>query len=128
MASNRVTTERAPKPIGPYSQAVSSGGFLFVSGQVALDPETGGLVGATVGDQTEQVFKNVSAILEAAGVGLGDVVKATVFLTDLSRFDEMNKVYGRFLGENPPARSCVEVRRLPKDVAVEIEVIARHPR
>jgi len=119
-----VLTDRGPKPIGPYSQAVRTNGFLFVSGQIAIDPQTGEFVGAGITAQTERVLENVKGILEAAGSNLHHVVKTTVFLKDMNEFAEMNEVYARFFSIAPPARSTVQVARLPKDAAVEIEVIA----
>ena len=120
-----VLTDRGPKPIGPYSQAVRTNGFLFVSGQIAIDPQTGEfVVGAGITAQTERVLENVKGILEAAGSNLHHVVKTTVFLKDMNEFAEMNEVYARFFSIAPPARSTVQVARLPKDAAVEIEVIA----
>ncbi len=119
-----VLTDRGPKPIGPYSQAIRANGFLYVSGQVALDPKTGDLAGADVRQQTERVLQNVKGILEAAGVNLGHVVKTTVFLKDMNDFPAMNEVYGGYFKAAPPARSTVQVSRLPKDALVEIEVIA----
>jgi len=119
-----ILTDRGPKPIGPYSQAVRTNGFLFVSGQVALDPKSGQLVGADVRQQTERVLDNLKAILEAAGVSLSHVVKTTVFLKDMNDFAAMNEVYARYFTAAAPARSTVQVSRLPKDTLVEIEVIA----
>ena len=119
-----VATERAPRAIGPYSQAVRSGNFLFASGQIPIDPATGEFVAGGISEQTEQVMRNVSAILEAAGAGLEQVVKTTVFLADMEDFTAMNEVYGRFFGENPPARATVQAARLPRDARVEIEAIA----
>jgi 2-iminobutanoate/2-iminopropanoate deaminase len=119
-----VATERAPRAIGPYSQAVRSGQFLFASGQIPIDPATGEFVAGGIAEQTEQVMRNVSAILEAAGAGLQQVVKTTVFLADMDDFTAMNEVYGRFFGENPPARATVQAARLPRDARVEIEAIA----
>jgi len=119
-----VLTDRGPKPIGPYSQAIRANGFLYVSGQVALDPKTGELAGADIRLQTERVLQNVKGILEAAGANLGHVVKTTVFLKDLNDFAAMNEVYGGYFKAAPPARSTVQVSRLPKDALVEIEVIA----
>jgi 2-iminobutanoate/2-iminopropanoate deaminase len=119
-----VTTDRGPKPIGPYSQAVKASGFLFMSGQVALDPKTGDLTGADVRQQTERVMENIKGILEAAGSNLHHVVKTTVFLKDMNDFPAMNEVYGRYFSAAPPARSTVQVARLPKDALVEIEVVA----
>jgi len=119
-----VTTDRGPKPIGPYSQAIKSGGFLFASGQVALDPKTNELVGGDIRQQTERVLENVKGIVEAAGSKLHHVVKTTVYLKDLNDFPAMNEVYARYFTAAPPARSTVQVARLPKDALVEIEVIA----
>jgi 2-iminobutanoate/2-iminopropanoate deaminase len=119
-----VLTDRGPKPIGPYSQAVRVNGFLFVSGQIAIDPKTGEMAGADVATQTERTLENVKGILEAAGSNLHHVVKTTVFLKDMNEFTAMNEVYARFFGTAPPARSTVQVARLPKDASVEIEVIA----
>lgn len=119
-----VLTDRGPKPIGPYSQAIRANGVLYVSGQVALDPKTGELTAADIGQQTEQTLKNVKGILEAAGVNLHHVVKTTVFLKDMNDFSAMNEVYGKHFTVAPPARSTVQVARLPKDALVEIEVIA----
>ena len=119
-----ILTDRGPKPIGPYSQAVRTNGFLFVSGQVALDPKFGELVGADVRQQTERVLDNLKAILEAAGVSLSHVVKTTVFLKDMNDFAAMNEIYARYFTAAPPARSTVQAARLPKDALVEIDVIA----
>jgi 2-iminobutanoate/2-iminopropanoate deaminase len=119
-----ISTDGAPKAIGPYSQAVRSNGFVFVSGQVAIDPETQQVVQGDVAAQTERVLKNLSAILDASGSGVEKVVRATVFLKNMNDFAAMNEVYGRNFTEKPPARSTVEVARLPKDVLVEIDVIA----
>jgi 2-iminobutanoate/2-iminopropanoate deaminase len=119
-----VSTARAPKPIGPYSQAIRSSGLLFVSGQVALDPKTGELAGPDIRQQTERVLENLKGVLEAAGVSLNHVVKTTVFLKDMSDFTAMNEVYGRYFTAAPPARSTVQAARLPKDALVEIDVIA----
>ncbi|HEX5702736.1 MAG TPA: RidA family protein [Pyrinomonadaceae bacterium] len=119
-----VATERAPRAIGPYSQAVRSGNFLFASGQIPIDPATGEFVAGGITEQTEQVMRNVSAILEAAGANLQQVVKTTVFLADMDDFTAMNEVYGRFFGEDPPARATVQAARLPRDARVEIEAIA----
>jgi 2-iminobutanoate/2-iminopropanoate deaminase len=119
-----VLTDRGPKPIGPYSQAIKAGGFLFASGQVALDPANNEFSGGDIAKQTERVMENVKAILEAAGCPLHRVVKTTVFLKNMSDFSAMNEVYAKFFASAPPARSTVEVARLPKDALVEIEVIA----
>lgn len=119
-----VLTERGPKPIGPYSQAIRANGLLYVSGQVALDPKTGELTGADIRQQTERTLENVKGIVEAAGSNLHHVVKSTVFLKDMNDFAAMNEVYAKYFSSAPPARSTVEVARLPKDAFVEIEVIA----
>jgi 2-iminobutanoate/2-iminopropanoate deaminase len=119
-----VLTDRGPKPIGPYSQAVKSNGFVFVSGQVALDPKTNEFVGADVRQQTERVLENLKAILEASGVSFKQVVKTTVFLKDMNDFSAMNEVYARYFTAAPPARSTVQAARLPKDALVEIDLIA----
>jgi 2-iminobutanoate/2-iminopropanoate deaminase len=119
-----VLTDRGPKPIGPYSQAIKSNGFLFVSGQIALDPKTGEFSGANVREQTERVMENLKGILEAAGASFGHVVKTTVFLKDMSDFAAMNEIYAKSFVAAPPARSTVEVSRLPKDALVEIELVA----
>jgi 2-iminobutanoate/2-iminopropanoate deaminase len=121
---NAVNTDRGPKPIGPYSQAIKASGFVYLSGQVALDPKTGEMAGADIRQQTERVFENIKGILEAAGVNLHHVVKTTVFLKDMNDFSAMNEVYARYFTAAPPARSTVQVSRLPKDALVEIEVIA----
>ena len=119
-----ISTPNAPKAIGPYSQAIRANGFIFVSGQVAFDPATGNLITGGIEQQTEQVMKNLSAILQAAGSGWDKVVKTTVFLKNMGEFGQMNEVYGKFCKNAPPARSTVEVARLPRDVSVEIDVIA----
>lgn len=119
-----VLTERGPKPIGPYSQGVRANGFLFISGQVSFDPATSEMTGTDAAQQTERVMENLKAILEAAGSNFHHVVKTTVFLKDMNDFVAMNEVYGRYFTAAPPARSTVQVARLPKDALVEIEVIA----
>ena len=124
MPRKHVTSSDAPKPIGPYTQGVISGGFLFCSGQVALDPQTNELVPGDVAVQTEQVMKNLLAVLKEAKMGPENVVKTTVYLRDMADFAKMNEVYARYLGKEPPARSTVAVLGLPKNVAVEIDVIA----
>jgi len=121
---NVVITDRGPKPIGPYSQGIKANGLVYLSGQVALDPKTGELSGAEIRQQTERVFENIKGILEAAGVNLHHVLKTTVFLKDMNDFAAMNEVYARYFASAPPARSTVQVARLPKDALVEIEVIA----
>ena len=119
-----IKTDSAPNAIGPYSQAIRAGGFIFCSGQIALNPGTGQFVEGGIEAQTEQVLRNLMAVLEAAGSSLDRVVKTTVFLSNLNDFGAMNEVYGRFFGENCPARSTVEASRLPRDARVEIEAIA----
>ncbi|HWO00436.1 MAG TPA: RidA family protein [Blastocatellia bacterium] len=121
---DRIQTDTAPKAIGPYSQAITANGLVFASGQVALDPATMQIVEGGISEQTERVMNNLKAVLEAAGSSFDRVVKTTVFLADMDDFAEMNKVYGRFFGEVPPARSTVQVSRLPRDVRVEIDLIA----
>jgi 2-iminobutanoate/2-iminopropanoate deaminase len=119
-----IQTEQAPKAIGPYSQAIKSNGFVFASGQIPINPETGEFVAGGITEQTEQVIKNLSRVLEAAGSGLNRIVKTTVFLADMEEFAAMNEVYGKFFSEEPPARATVEAARLPRDARVEIEAIA----
>lgn len=122
-----LSTDKAPAAIGPYSQAVRAGDLLFISGQLPTDPATGEFAGTTVAAQTRQSLGNISAILGAAGLTLANVVKTTVFLKDMNAFGEMNGVYGEFFKDEPPARACVEVARLPKDALVEIEAVAVFP-
>jgi 2-iminobutanoate/2-iminopropanoate deaminase len=119
-----ISTDKAPAAIGPYSQAKRVGQFLFCSGQIPLDPQTMQVVGGGIKEQTDRVCQNVKAVVEAAGGSLQNVIKATCFLKDMNHFADFNEVYQRYLGEVKPARSTVEVARLPKDVLVEIEVIA----
>jgi 2-iminobutanoate/2-iminopropanoate deaminase len=119
-----VATKDAPQAIGPYSQAIKANGFVFVSGQVAIDPATQQVIAGDVAAQTNRVLRNLSEILEAAGSGLAKVVRCTVFLKNMGDFAAMNEVYGKYFSSAPPARSTVEVARLPKDVLVEIDVIA----
>ena len=119
-----IATPAAPAAIGPYSQAVQAGSMVFVSGQLPFVPETGALLEGTVGEMTAQSMKNIQAILEAAGCTLADVVKTTIFLKDLNDFAEVNAAYAVFFPENPPARACVQVAKLPRDARVEIEAIA----
>jgi len=118
-----VSTKNAPQAIGPYSQAIQHGDFLFVSGQIAIDPQTAAIIGGDIEAQTEQVLKNVAAIIEAAGMSLQDVVKCTCFLKDMNDFARFNAVYENYFGESLPARETVEVARLPKDVRVEVSAI-----
>ena len=126
MASTKeiIATEDAPRAIGPYSQAVRAGNFVFASGQIPIDPATGEFVPGGIAEQTEQVLKNLTALFAAAGVGLDQIVKTTVFLADMNDFTAMNEVYGRFFSEAPPARATVQAARLPRDAKVEIEAIA----
>lgn len=119
-----ISTDKAPKAVGPYSQAVIANGFIFVSGQIAIDPATQQLSTGNTAEQTRQVLKNLSAVLESVGSNLNAVVKTTVFLKDLKDFDAMNQTYAEFFCQTKPARATVEVARLPKDVSVEIEAIA----
>lgn len=119
-----ISTENAPGAIGPYSQAIKTGGLVFCSGQIPIDPATGNFVSDEITSQTEQVLKNLAAVLEAAGTSLDNVVKTTVFLADMGEFAAMNEVYGRFFIENKPARATVQAARLPRDARVEIECIA----
>jgi 2-iminobutanoate/2-iminopropanoate deaminase len=119
-----IATERAPQAIGPYSQAVRAGNLIFASGQIPTDPATKEFVPGGIAEQTEQVLKNLKAVFEAAGVGLDQIVKTTVFLADMNDFTAMNEVYGKYFGQNPPARATVEAARLPRDAKVEIEAIA----
>jgi 2-iminobutanoate/2-iminopropanoate deaminase len=119
-----IKTEHAPQAIGPYSQAVVAGGFVFASGQIPLDPQTGEFVAGGTAEQTEQVLRNLTAVLEAAGSSFAQVVKTTVYLADMSDFAAMNEVYGRYFQHEPPARATVQAARLPRDARVEIDVIA----
>ena len=119
-----VSTDKAPGAIGPYSQAIKTGGMVYCSGQIPIDPETGEFVSSDISEQTEQVLKNLTAVLEAGGTNLGNVVKTTVFLADMSDFAAMNEVYGRYFNDNKPARATVQAARLPRDAKVEIDCIA----
>jgi 2-iminobutanoate/2-iminopropanoate deaminase len=119
-----VSTENAPGAIGPYSQAVKTANMVFCSGQIPIDPATGEFVSGDVAEQTEQVLKNLSAVLEAAGTSLNNVVKTTVFLADMNDFTAMNEVYAKYFSDNKPARATVQAARLPRDARVEIECIA----
>jgi len=124
MSIEILNTKQAPAAIGPYNQATKAGGFLFVSGQIPLDPETMELANQSVEDETHQVFKNLKAILDNAGAGFENVVKASVFLSDMSLFATVNEIYAQYFVQNAPARECVAVKTLPKNVNVEISVIA----
>ncbi|QDR81771.1 RidA family protein [Sporomusa termitida] len=119
-----VNTDQAPAAIGPYSQAIKAGSFLFISGQIPVDPVTGTVVAGDVAAQTKRVLDNITAILNSENLSLANVVKTTVFLADMNDFQTVNQVYGEFFSQDAPARGCVQVARLPKDVAVEIEAIA----
>jgi 2-iminobutanoate/2-iminopropanoate deaminase len=124
MAKEIIVSDRAPQAIGPYSQGIKAGGFVFFSGQIPLDPVSGQLKGNDIAEQTEQVMENIAGLLAAAGLDFGDVVKSTIYLTDLAGFSTVNEIYGRRFPDNPPARSTVEVKSLPRGASVEIEVIA----
>ena len=124
MPKKHVATKHAPTPIGPYSQGVIAGGLLFVSGQIPIDPATDKLVEGDIKVQTEQVLKNILAVLKEAKMGPENVVKATVYLADMADFPQVNEVYGKFLGKEPPARSTVQAAALPKGARIEIDVIA----
>ena len=124
MILKTISTNKAPAAIGPYSQAIQAGNLLFCSGQIPLDPVSGEIVAGDVRRQTEQVMENIAAVLSAAGAGFKDVVKATVFLVEMSDFGVVNEVYGRYFADHKPARSTVAVKELPRGVRVEIEVIA----
>lgn len=124
MSRKTIATEKAPAAIGPYVQAVEANGFVFCSGQLPIDPQTGKLADSSITDSTEQVLRNIKAVLEAAGLTLAHVVKATVFLKNLDDFAAMNEVYTKHFPQNPPARSTIEISRLPKGALVEIEVVA----
>ena len=125
-----VHTEKAPKPVGPYSQGIRAGDLLFLSGQVAIDPSTGKLSSGSAGEQTSVIMENLRAILQAEALDFSDVVKTTIFLTDMADFSEVNRIYGGFFNSNPPARSTLQVAALPLGARLEIEMIAictRHP-
>ena len=124
MRRELISSADAPKAIGPYSQAIRAGNLLFLSGQIPLDPQTGNVVPGDITAQTERVLQNITAVLKAAGAGFANVVRTTVFLADMNEFAAMNEVYGKHVVDPPPARSTVQVGRLPKDVRVEIDVIA----
>ena len=124
MTKKRIETAKAPKPVGPYSQGVAAGGMLFASGQIPLDPETNQMVEGDIEAQTEQVLKNLMAVLKEAKMGVENVVKTTVYLTDLGDFNRMNAVYEKFLGKEPPARTTIQAAALPRGAKVEIDLIA----
>lgn len=124
MGKEIIATDKAPAAIGPYSQGVAAGGFVFFSGQIPLDPVTGEIRGDTAAEQAEQVMANIEAVLDAAGLGFSDIVKTTIFLTDLGDFATVNEIYGRRFAQAPPARSTVQVAALPRGAKIEIETIA----
>jgi 2-iminobutanoate/2-iminopropanoate deaminase len=124
MKKKVIQTEKAPKAIGPYSQAIQAGNFLFLSGQIPLDPKTGELVKGDIRKQTQQVLENIKGILESQGLGMENVVKVTIFLEDIANFNQVNEVYATYFPSSPPARSTVEVTKLPRDADIEIEALA----
>jgi 2-iminobutanoate/2-iminopropanoate deaminase len=124
LPKKHVVTPQAPRPIGPYSQAVISGGFLFCSGQIGLDPQSGELVAGGIEAQTEQVLKNLAAVLKEAKMGPENVVKATVYLADFADFGKMNEIYGRQFAKDPPARTTIQAAALPKGAKIEVDIIA----
>jgi 2-iminobutanoate/2-iminopropanoate deaminase len=124
MTKEIISTDQAPQAIGPYSQAVKACKLVFLSGQIPLDPATGELVAGTIEDQTARVMENLKAVLAACRLSLADIVKTTIFLTDMADFAKVNAVYGRYFGQHPPARSTVQVVALPKGARVEIEAVA----
>lgn len=124
MSKTVIYSNQAPEPIGPYSQAIQAGNLLFVSGQIAIDRNSGNLVSGSLADETHQVMKNLKAVLNAANMDFTNVVKCSIFLKDMNSFGEVNAIYGEYFNTNPPARETVEVSRLPKDVRVEISCIA----
>lgn len=124
MSIKTISTDKAPQAIGPYSQGVIAAGMIYTSGQLGIDPSTGEIVTSSIEDEARQSLNNVEAVLSQAGAKLSDVIKVTVFVKDLNQFEDINKVYSEFFSEHKPARSCVEVARLPKDGNIEIEAIA----
>jgi 2-iminobutanoate/2-iminopropanoate deaminase len=124
MGKRVIHTDKAPQAIGPYSQAIHAGNFLFLSGQIPLDPKTGELVKGDIGQQTQRVLKNIKGLLESQGLGMENVVKTTIFLKDIANFNQVNGVYATYFPSSPPARSTVEVSRLPRNAEIEIEVVA----
>ncbi len=124
MSKRVIFTERAPKPIGPYSQAIRAGNFIFLSGQIPIDPKTGELVKGDIRQQTQQVLENIKGVLESQKLGMEDVVKVNIFLKDMGNFNQMNEVYATYFSATPPARSTVEVAKLPRNAEIEIEAIA----
>ena len=124
MGKKVIQTEKAPKAIGPYSQAIQAGNFLFLSGQIPLDPETGELVKGDIRQQTKQVLENIKGVMESQKLGMENVVKVTIFLKDIGNFNQVNEIYATYFPSSPPARSTVEVAKLPRDADIEIEAIA----
>jgi 2-iminobutanoate/2-iminopropanoate deaminase len=124
MGKKVIETEKAPKPIGPYSQAIRAENFIFLSGQIPIDPSTGEMIRGDIRQQTRQVLENMKGVLESQGLGMEDVVKVTIFLKDMGNFNEMNEVYATYFSSSPPARSTVEVAKLPRNAEIEIEAIA----
>jgi 2-iminobutanoate/2-iminopropanoate deaminase len=127
MKKRVIQTDKAPKAMGPYSQAIQAGNFLFLSGQIPIDPKTGELIGGDIRQQTQQVLENIKGILESKKLSMDDVIKATIFLRDMENFNQMNEVYASWFPVDPPARSTVEVSKLPRNVDIEIEAIALIP-
>lgn len=125
MPNNVILTDKAPAPVGPYSQAVKCNGFLFCSGQIPINPKTNEVLKGSITEQAELVMKNIEAVLMAAGLNFSDIVKTTIYLTNMNDFAQVNEVYGKYFKSNPPARSTIAVAALPKAVNVEIEVLAR---
>jgi len=128
MKKEAIFTDKAPKAVGPYSQAVRMNGLVFLSGQIALDPSTGQLVTGGIQEQTARVLENIKAVLEGAGLGFDDVVKTSVFLKNMDDFTAMNETYAKYFGATPPARSTIQAAKLPRDVQVEIDAIAAEPK
>jgi 2-iminobutanoate/2-iminopropanoate deaminase len=124
MGKKVIQTEKAPKAIGPYSQAIQAGNFLFLSGQIPLDPKTGELVKGDIRQQTQQVLENIKGVMESQKLGMENVVKVTIFLKDIGNFNQVNEIYATYFPSSPPARSTVEVAKLPRDADIEIEAIA----
>jgi len=124
MGKEIIRTEQAPAAVGPYSQAVRAGGWLYVSGQIPIDPATGAMLSGDVTEQTHRVLKNLQAVLTASGASLGDIVKMTVYLDDMGDFAPMNEVYAGYFAADPPARACIQAARLPKDAAIEMDAVA----